>query len=209
MRNNNLISEYENGRRQCPRKYSLFFNWIDLPNTILGIQHANWKLGEVDQKIQVNLKTIKQKGYGTLEAKLSWNEPHLPYFKNSSMNITKWLKSRIKLPKVLKKKKYYFWELSDIFKWELCMKTFTANEYMARTLFIQRTERTPCRLPLVLQGILKSPLCFTILIHSICLERQRIQAVDSLEFPVTKVLVCRGFVQKLGVQLYQNLPLVK
>ena len=88
------------------------------------------------------------------------------------------------------------------------MKTFTANEYMAHTLFIQRTERTPCRLPLVLQGILKSPHCFTLLIHSTCLERQRTQAVDSLESPVTKVLVCRGFFQKWGAQLYQNLPLV-
>ena len=89
------------------------------------------------------------------------------------------------------------------------MKTFTANEYMAHTLFIQRTERTPCRLPLVLQGILKSPHCFTLLIHSTCLERQRTQAVDSLESPVTKVSVCRGFFQKWGAQLYQNLPLVK
>ena len=39
-----------------------------------------------------------------------------------------------------------------------------------QTLFIQRTEMTPCRLPLVLQGILKSPHYSTLLIRSICLE---------------------------------------
>ena len=89
------------------------------------------------------------------------------------------------------------------------MKTFTANENMAHTLFIQRTERTPCRLPLVLQGILKSPHCSTLLIHSTCLERQRTQAVDSLESPVTKVLVCRGSFQKWDAQHYQNFTLVK
>ena len=124
MRNNNLISEYENGRRQCPLKYSLFFNWIDLPNTILGIQYANWKLGEVYHKIQVNLKTIKQKDYGTLEAKLSWNEPHLSYFKNSSMNITKWPKSRIKLPMSPKNRKNTTFEnfqiyLNENYVWKL------------------------------------------------------------------------------------------
>ena len=73
------------------------------------------------------------------------------------------------------------------------MKTFTANEYKTHTLFIQRTERTPHRLPLFfLQGNLKSPHCSTILIHSSCLERQRTQAVDSLKSPVTKVKVCQG-----------------
>ena len=76
------------------------------------------------------------------------------------------------------------------------MKTFTANEYMAHTLFIQRTERTPDRLPPVLQGILKSPHCSTLLIHSTCLARKRTQAVDFLKSPVTKVLVCRGSLQK-------------
>ena len=81
------------------------------------------------------------------------------------------------------------------------MKTCIANEYMAHTLFIQRIERTPCRLPLVFQGKIKSPHCFTLLIHSTCLERQKNQAVDSLESPVTKVLVCRGIFQKLGAQL--------
>ena len=75
------------------------------------------------------------------------------------MNITNWPTSRIIFPISPNKKKYYFWELSDIFKCEPCMKTFTANEYMAHSLFIQRTERTPCRLPFVLQGILKSPYC--------------------------------------------------
>ena len=45
------------------------------------------------------------------------------------------------------------------------MKTFTANEYMTHTLFIQITIRTPCTIPLVLQGILKSPYFSTLLIH--------------------------------------------
>ena len=36
------------------------------------------------------------------------------------------------------------------------------------------------------------------IIHSSCLERQRTQTVDSLESPVTKVLVCLGSFQKLG-----------
>ena len=87
------------------------------------------------------------------------------------------------------------------------MKTCTANEYIGQTLFIHRTERTSCRLPLVLQGILKSLHCFTILINSTCLERQRTQAVDSLESPVTKMLLCGEFFQKWGAQLYKNLPL--
>ena len=34
---------------------------------------------------------------------------------------------------------YYFWELSDIFKCELCIKLCKANKYMAHTFFIQRT----------------------------------------------------------------------
>ena len=124
------------------------------------------------------------------------------------MNITRIRIIRLRFPYVLIKKKYYFGELSDIFKCELCMTTFTRNKYLARNLFIQRTERTPCRLPLFLQGILKSPHCSTILIHSTCLERQRTQAVDSLEYPVTKVLVCRGSFQEWGAQHYQNLTLV-
>ena len=78
------------------------------------------------------------------------------------------------------------------------MKTFTVNEYTAHTLFILRTERTPCRLPHVLQGLLKSPHCSTLLIHLTCVERQRTQAVDSLETHVTKALVCRGSLQKWG-----------
>ena len=78
------------------------------------------------------------------------------------------------------------------------MKTFTANEHMGHNLFIQLTDRTPCKLPLVLQGIPKSPHCATLVIHSTCLERQRTQARDSLESPVTKVLVCRGFFHKWG-----------
>ena len=49
-------------------------------------------------------------------------------------------------------------------------------------MFIQWIERASCRLQLVLQGILKSPHCSTLLIHSTCLERQRNQAVYSLEF---------------------------
>ena len=89
------------------------------------------------------------------------------------------------------------------------MKTFTANKYMAHTMFIQRTERTPSRLPLILQGILKSPYCSTLLINSTCLEGQIIQAVDSLESPVRKVLVGRGLFQKWGAQHYKILTLVK
>ena len=34
---------------------------------------------------------------------------------------------------------------------------------VAHHLFIQRTERTPCRLPLVLQGILKSSHCYNLI----------------------------------------------
>ena len=48
------------------------------------------KLSEVYHYIQVNFKTIKGKDYGALEAKLSWNEPQLPYLENSLMNITNW-----------------------------------------------------------------------------------------------------------------------
>ena len=73
----------------------------------------------------------------------------------------------------------------------------------------KRTERTPCRLQLVLQGILKTSHCSTPLIHSTCLERQRTQAVDSLESPVTKGLVCRESFQIWGAQHNQNLTLVK
>ena len=120
------------------------------------------------------------------------------------MNITNWRTSRIRFPIRPNKDKIL---LSDIFKYELCIIFFTANEYMAHNLFIQRTERTPCRLPPV--GILKSSYCFTLLIHSTCLEIQRTQAVDSLKSPVAKVLVCRGFFQKWRARLYQNLPLVK
>ena len=104
------------------------------------------------------------------------------------MNITNWHTSRIRFPIYHNKEIILLWELSDIFKCKLCMKTFTENECMTHILFIQRTERTPCRLPLVLQGIHKSPHCSTLLIHSTCLERQRTQTVD-LKSPVTKVLV--------------------
>ena len=79
---------------------------------------------------------------------------------------------------------------------------------MAHTLFIERTARTLCRLPLVLQWILKSPPCSTLLIHSTYPERQRTQAVDSLESPATKMLVGKEFFQKSGSQQYQNLTLV-
>ena len=153
--------------------------------------------------------TIKGKDYGALEAKLSWNEPQLPHLKKSLMNRINWHTSRIRFLICPNKEKYYFWELSDIFKCKLCIKTFTANQYLAQTLFIQRTESTPCRLPLVLQGIPKSSHCSTLLIQSTGLERQRIQAVDSLECPVTKVLVCRGTFKKWGAQHILNLTLVK
>ena len=96
-------------------------------------------------------KTIKLKDYGTLEAKLSWQEPQLPHLKNSSMNITNWHTSRIRFHICPDKEKYYFWELSDIFKCELCMKTFTANEYMAHTLFIEKDWKDP----------LQTTTCFT------------------------------------------------
>ena len=52
---------------------------------------------------------------------------------------------------------------------------FTANTYMAHTLYIQSTEWNICRLPLVSKGVLKSPHCVTLLIHSIWLDRQRTQ----------------------------------
>ena len=44
--------------------------------------------------------------------------------------------SRLGFPVCPNKEKYNLWELSDIFKCELCMKTCIANEYMAHTLFI-------------------------------------------------------------------------
>ena len=69
MRNNNLISEYENGRRHCPLKYFVLFSGIDLPDTILGIQYANEKLSEVYHYIQIKGKIR------VLEDKLSINEP--------------------------------------------------------------------------------------------------------------------------------------
>ena len=88
-------------------------------------------------------------------------------------------------------------------------KLFTADKYIAHILFIPRTERTPCRIPLVWQGILRSQYFSTLLIHSICLERKRSKAVDSFKSPVSQVFVCRGSFQKWGAQHYQNIILVK
>ena len=116
--------------------FLLIIYWIDWPNTIPGIQHANKKLSEVYYQIQVNFKKIKGKDYETFKAKLSWNKPQVTWLTNSSMNITNWHTSRIRFPISPNKEKDYFWEILDIFKCELLMKCFTANEYMAHTLFI-------------------------------------------------------------------------
>ena len=71
------------------------------------------------------------------------------------MNITNWHTSRITCPIFFnKEQKYYFWELSDIFKCELCMKTLKQINIWL----------TPCSfkwLQVVLQGILKSPFFST------------------------------------------------
>ena len=73
----------------------------------------------------------------------------------------------------------------------------------------QGVKGTPTDYHLFLQRILNSPHCSTLVIHSTCLERQRTQAVDSLESPVTKVLVSRGSFKKWGAQHNQNLILIK
>ena len=46
----------------------------------------------------MNFKTIQGKDYGIHKAKLGWNEPQLTHWKTSSMNITNWHTSRIKIP---------------------------------------------------------------------------------------------------------------
>ena len=57
-------------------------------------------------------------------AKLGWNKPQLPHLKNSSMNIKKKCHTtRIRFPICSNKEKYYFWELSHIFKCELLQPT--------------------------------------------------------------------------------------
>ena len=71
-----------------------------------------------------------------------------------------------------------------------------SNDLRNLTMFILMTERTPCRVPRVWQGILMSLHCSILIIHSTCLERQRTKAVDSLESPVTRVVVCKGSYQK-------------
>ena len=48
------------------------------------------------------------------------------------------------------------------------------------------------------QGTPRSPSCSSLLIHPTCLERKRQQAVDSLEPPVTQLVVCRGSFRKYG-----------
>ena len=94
-----------------------------------------------------------------------------------------------------------FWVKMFWLKFGLCKKNLIFQLCVIvgpthRTLFILRTERTPCRVPLVWQGILRSPHCFTLLSHLTRLERQRTKAVDSLESPVTQAIVCRGSSQK-------------
>ena len=70
------------------------------------------------------------------------------------MNITNWHTPRIGFPICPnKERKNYFLELSDIFKCKLCMNTFTANEYMDHTQFIQRTERTPADYHMFYRGL--------------------------------------------------------
>ena len=113
------------------------------------------------------------------------------------MNITNWHTSRIRFPICPKKRRK-----NTIFE---NFQIYLNVNYVLQQMSIwptpcsfKRTERTPCRLQLVLQGILKSPHCSTLLIHSTCLERQRTQAVDSLASDVTPVVVRGGFFQKQG-----------
>ena len=79
---------------------------------------------------------------------------------------------------------------------------------MGHTLHIQRTKWNTFRIPLISLGILKSPHCFILLIHSDRLERQRTQTVDSLESPDQEVKVCKASFQKWGARQYQNLTLI-
>ena len=124
------------GRKNvCARTDTVFFPISEVSKGTVSL-----KLSKVYYYIQVNLKTIKVKDYRTLEAKLSLNKPQLPHLKNRSMNITNWHTSRIRFPiRSNNEKKKIVGELSDIFKCEQYMKTFTASAYMAHTLFIQRT----------------------------------------------------------------------
>ena len=88
---------------------------------------------------------------------------------------------------------YFLFDLRHVcsFLENLCIQTTI-------TFFILRTKITLCRLPLVWQGTPRSPSCSGLLIHPTCLERQRQQAVDSLEPPVTQLVVCRESFRKYG-----------
>ena len=76
------------------------------------------------------------------------------------MNITNRHTSRLKFPISLNKEKYYFLEISDIFKCYLCMKTFTANEHMAHTLFIEKDWKHPMQTTTCFTGDSKESTLF-------------------------------------------------
>ena len=74
--------------------------------------------------MQENFKTVQGKDSRTHEVKLSWNKPKSGHLKVISIKITNGHSSRKKMPICPEKEtKNYFWELSHIFKCELCIKT--------------------------------------------------------------------------------------
>ena len=74
----------------------------------------------------------------------------------------------------------------------------TTKTAMKTTLFILRAERTLRRLPPVAHRNLRSPRCSTLVFHSTRIERQRTLAVDSLDYGVPQVIVCKESTQKKG-----------
>ena len=108
------------------------------------------------------------------------------------------------IQKIAKLRQYHFNGVKKFFFGGNCLNVYQGLIYFLDLyLFfdlpglLQNTKIGPkCRPQLAAQFHLMSPYCSTLLIHSTCLERQRTQAVDSLDLDVPHILVCRGFPQK-------------
>ena len=149
--------------------FILLFNWFTKYYT--GDKtwkfKISWSLSLDSNKFEDNITKRLQDSWGQVKQKeASITTPE----KKIIAYMLNWRTSRIRFPMSHKNTAL---ENFQIFICELCRKFFTANEYMAHTLFIESTERTPCRLTIVLQGFLKSPHCSTLLIHWTCPQEFR------------------------------------
>ena len=168
-------------------------NWFTKYHT--GDTTCQLKIRWIHHLIQVNFKTIKQKDHRTLEAKLSYNEPQLTHFKNSSMNITNRPTSRIRFSICPNKEKNTTFENFQIY--------LNVN-YAWRLVQQLNILPTPCSF----KGLNRPPADYHLFYRGFW-RVHIILPVDSLESLATKVLVCRGSFQKWGPKHYQNLTLVK